>query len=98
MGILCSCIAIGVTPFANCYVLIQLTGLFVISLPCRTILSALHFNHNLNREKKKNVNGETRLRVTYPKYKEGEASVKEVSVQGNFGKQLASEATYILDS
>ncbi|KAK3739212.1 hypothetical protein QZH41_018866 [Actinostola sp. cb2023] len=43
----------------------------------RTILAALHFNYNLRRETKVDDNGKPKLRVTYPKYKYGEATVRE---------------------
>ncbi|KAK3744265.1 hypothetical protein QZH41_019935 [Actinostola sp. cb2023] len=40
----------------------------------RTILSALHFNYNANRESKVDVHGKTKLTVTYPKFKGGDAT------------------------
>lgn len=51
----------------------------------RTILAALHFNYNLRRETKKDVNGKAKLRLVYPKFKEGNATVREVKVASNYG-------------
>ena len=50
-------------PFDKCY---------------RSILAALHFNHNLRRENKLDQNGQHRLRVTYMKYEEGEETVRHL--------------------
>ncbi|KAK3749144.1 hypothetical protein QZH41_009825, partial [Actinostola sp. cb2023] len=50
----------------------------------RTILAALHFNYNLNRESKLDDHGEPRLRVNYVKYKYGEATIKEVKIPQNY--------------
>lgn len=52
----------------------------------RHALAALHFNFNLNREVKKNDDGTTQLAVHYPKFKNGEATIKDIRVQQNFGK------------
>ena len=43
----------------------------------RTILAALHFNYNLKRGGKVHDDGEPVLHVTYLKFKEGEATMKE---------------------
>ena len=51
----------------------------------RTILAALHFNWNLNRESLKDGQGNAKLRVTYPKFKEGEGTVREARVKQNYG-------------
>ncbi|XP_044178092.1 uncharacterized protein LOC122960162 [Acropora millepora] len=51
----------------------------------RTILAALHFNWNLNRDQQKDSQGKTKLRVTYPKFKEGEGTVRECRVKQNYG-------------
>lgn len=51
----------------------------------RTILAALHFNWNLNRESLKDAEGGTKLRVTYPKFKEGEGTVRQARVKQNYG-------------
>jgi hypothetical protein len=49
------------------------------------MLAALHFNDNLNREPLYNSDGSTRVSVHYPKFKNGEAIVKDVCVPQNFG-------------
>lgn len=53
---------------------------------CRIILAVAHFNHNLNRKIKKRLDGTERLKVQYPKYKNGEATIKGVPVEQNFGE------------
>ncbi|XP_078384210.1 uncharacterized protein LOC144666703 [Oculina patagonica] len=55
-----------------------------LGMLCRTILAALHFNYNLNRETKVDEHAEPKLKVTYPKYKQGEATVREVKVVQNY--------------
>ena len=53
----------------------------------RHILAAVHFNFNLNREtQKRNTDDEERIKVSYPKFKNGEATVRDVRVQPNFGE------------
>ena len=52
----------------------------------RTILAALHFNYNLKRETTIDDNGKPKLKVHFPKYKYGEASVKECRIPQDFGK------------
>ena len=53
----------------------------------RHILAAVHFNFNLNREtKKRNTDDEERIKVSYSKFKNGEATVRDVRVQPNFGE------------
>ena len=52
------------------------------------VLAALHFNYNLRRETKVDDQGQPRLHISYPKYKEGEATVREVRVATNYGKSL----------
>ena len=52
----------------------------------RTILAAIHFNYNIYRKSKVDMHGNVKLKVTYPKFKEGEATVKEVKVVPNYGK------------
>lgn len=56
-----------------------------VGMYCRHILAAVHFNFNLKREtKKRNADGEERIKVCYPKFKNGEATVRDVRVQPNF--------------
>ena len=55
----------------------------------RHILAAVHFNFNLHREvKRREKDGVERVKVSYPKFKNGEASVRDVRVEPNFGKHL----------
>lgn len=51
----------------------------------RTIMAALHFNYNLKRESKVDHEGHPVLHVYYPKFKEGEATVREAKVSSNYG-------------
>ena len=53
----------------------------------RHILAAVHFNFNLKKEtKKRNADGEERIKVCYPKFKNSEGTVRDVRVQPNFGE------------
>ena len=51
----------------------------------RTILSAIHFNYDLRRENKVDDQGNIKVKVTYPKFKDGEATVREIKVEQNCG-------------
>ena len=51
----------------------------------RHILAALHFNHNLVRDVKKKANGSNQVKLIYPKFKNGVASVRDVRIQPNYG-------------
>ena len=51
----------------------------------RTILSAIHFNYNLRRENKVDDQGNIKVKVTYLKFKDGEATVREITVEQNYG-------------
>ncbi|CAH3027314.1 unnamed protein product [Porites evermanni] len=55
-----------------------------LGMLCRSVLAALHFNYNLRRETKVDDQGQPRLHISYPKYKEGEATVREVRVAPNY--------------
>ncbi|XP_068759957.1 uncharacterized protein [Montipora capricornis] len=55
-----------------------------LGMLCRTILAAIHFNYNLTREPKVDKQGKPKLKVTYPKFKLGEATVREVRVAQNY--------------
>ena len=55
----------------------------------RHILAVIHFNYNLRREPIMNKSDKSeRLKITYPKFKNGEATVRNVRVAQNFGKCL----------
>lgn len=56
-----------------------------LGMLCRTIMAALHFNFNLKRETKVDDEGQPILHVKYPKFKEGEATVREAKVSSNYG-------------
>lgn len=64
---------------------VAVLSFFVLFPFYRTILAALHFNYNLKRGSKVDDAGETVLHVTYPKFKEGEATVREAKVSSNYG-------------
>lgn len=51
----------------------------------RHILAISHFNENLNRETQRTADGEEMMRVTWPKYKLGEESVRRVPVPPTYG-------------
>lgn len=51
---------------------------------CRHILAAVHFNFNLQRECRKNADDTEQIKITYPKFKNGEAVVRNVRVSQNF--------------
>ncbi|XP_046862027.1 uncharacterized protein LOC124455428 [Xenia sp. Carnegie-2017] len=51
---------------------------------CRHILAVTHFNRNLDRDNQE-VNGVPQVKVHYPKFKNGEAVVRNVKVAQDFG-------------
>lgn len=51
----------------------------------RTILSEIYFNYNLRRENKIDDQGNIMVKVTYPKFKDGEATVREMKVEQSHG-------------
>lgn len=62
---------------------------------CRHILAAVHFNFNLHRDvKRADASGEERLKVSYPKFKNGEATVRDVKITQNFGMCLFGNNDY----
>ena len=46
----------------------------------------LHFNSNLFRDVRQKEDGTEQLAVVYPKFKNGEATVRSVRVEQNFGR------------
>ena len=54
----------------------------------RHILAVVHFNNNLRREIKTNPDQSERVKISYPKFKNGEAIIRNVIVAQNFGKFL----------
>lgn len=63
---------------------------FFYFISSRHILAALHFNYNLHREEKVNKDGSVPLKVTYPKFKNGEATVRNLKIKPIFGIYLLS--------
>ncbi|XP_028408273.1 uncharacterized protein LOC114530875 [Dendronephthya gigantea] len=55
---------------------------------CRHILAAIHFNANLCRKAKLHEDGTPQVKVSYPKFKGGDATVRESKVKQNFGKEV----------
>ena len=55
---------------------------------CRHILPSLHFNFNLHREDKVNKDGTVPLKVSYPKFKNGEATIRSRKIEQNLGKEM----------
>lgn len=62
-----------------------ITSGYFYFLSSRSILAALHFNYNLKRDVKLDAERQPRQRVTFPKYKEGEGTVREARVPANYG-------------
>ena len=54
----------------------------------RNAFAIIHFNKNINRSNRMK-NGVEQLHVVYPKFKNGEAVVRNVKVQQNFGMYTA---------
>lgn len=50
------------------------------------IIAAVHFNNNVYGESKMNEDGTEQVGIVYPKFKNGEATVKSVRVEPNFSK------------
>ncbi|XP_031551765.1 uncharacterized protein LOC116289030 [Actinia tenebrosa] len=51
---------------------------------CRHIIAATHFNHNLQRKVKTSEDGSEKVTIVYPKFRNGEATVRSVRVQPNY--------------
>ncbi|XP_028412039.1 uncharacterized protein LOC114534767 [Dendronephthya gigantea] len=56
---------------------------------CRHILVTIHFNANLSRKVKTKKDGTQQVKVSYPKFKNGDATVQETKVDQNFGKKMS---------
>ena len=69
--------------------------LVVILILARHILAAVQFNHNLHRETRKCISdGKDRVTVSYPKFKNGEATVRNKPVAQNFGKTFNTKSLF----
>lgn len=62
----------------------------LLSIICGRILAALHFNYNLRREDVVNQEGSLSVKVTYPKFKNGEATVRSEKVEHNSGMVIVN--------
>ncbi|KAK3739297.1 hypothetical protein QZH41_019550, partial [Actinostola sp. cb2023] len=63
---------------------------------CRHIIASVHFNHNLHRDIRGNEDGTEQVRIVYPKFKNGEATVRNVRVEPNFEYVEDIYQTFIL--
>ena len=54
----------------------------------RHILAIIHFNCNLQRLPKMKKDGTAQINVVYPKFKNGEGTVRDVRVKPIFGKTM----------
>lgn len=79
-----------------CSIILTKVRIFVFCLFLhRHILAALHFNYNLHRDDKVNDDDSVPLKVSYPKFKNGEATVRSRKVEQKFGKQITLITLYI---
>ena len=67
------------------YVYYPFVYIYPFKLCFRHILATVHFNNNLLREIKKLPNGMEQVKLSYPKFKNGEATVRNVRVSPNYG-------------
>lgn len=61
----------------------------------RHIIAAVHFNYNLYRAVKLNDDGSEQVKIVYPKFKNGKATVKKVRVKPNYGKDTYNVSFYV---
>ena len=59
----------------------------------RHILAVIHFNHNLQRDVQTRDNTDL-MKVTYPKFKNGEATVRHRRVKQSFSKLMLKICEY----
>ena len=53
----------------------------------RHIIAVVHFNANLNRAiQTRGADSVERIKVSYPKFKNGEATIRDVKIKPDFGK------------
>lgn len=50
------------------------------------MLAAVHFNSNLHREVRQRTDGSEQVKIVYPKFKNGEGTVRDVKKEPVFGK------------
>lgn len=58
---------------------------YIYTLHYRLLLAALHFNENSNRAQATLASGEGRYKISNPKYKKGEHTVKKIGVPPTYG-------------
>ena len=58
----------------------------------------MHFNNNLHRETRKKSDESHQVAVTYPKFKNGKATVRDIKIKPNFGKQTFVVQKYSIAS
>ncbi|XP_021341179.1 THAP domain-containing protein 3-like [Mizuhopecten yessoensis] len=61
------------------------------SMEVRLLLAALHFNENVSREQASLQNGEKRYRITFPKQKNGDYTVRQVRTECTFNLMKATK-------
>ncbi len=49
-------------------------------------MAVLHFNKNLERNERLDEDGMPQVKIVYPKLKNGEATVRSITVEPNFGR------------
>ncbi|XP_046864281.1 uncharacterized protein LOC124458281 [Xenia sp. Carnegie-2017] len=55
-----------------------------VGMYCRHILASIHFNNNLRHDVKMKNDGTFQINVVYPKFKNGEGTVRDVRVKSKF--------------
>lgn len=55
-----------------------------VGMLCRHILAAIHFNYNLVRETKTKADGSSQVKMIYPKFKNGEATVRDIRISPKY--------------
>ena len=79
--------------------LILYTFIFVIVYICylralylflfkRLMIAALHFNENSARPSARTKEGDVQYKISFPKFKQGEYTVRKKSVEATYGKHL----------
>lgn len=56
----------------------------------RLLIAALHFNENFGRKQATTLAGSERIRIVFPKQKQGEFTPKPIPVPKTFSKYIAS--------
>ena len=56
----------------------------------------IHFNNNLTRKVRMKSDGKEQVCIVYPKFKNGEATVRNLRVKPNFGKKTDQANSLII--